>query len=107
MGRGDRGVQRVRHGARADGHRRRRARGRRARLVDAVAAAPHRELTLAALGADTLACSAYKWYGPHIGILCAAPALLEELGPDKLRPSPEEAPDRFELGTLPFESLAG
>ena len=54
--------------------------------IDAVAAAPHRALSLAALGADTLACSAYKWYGPHIGILCAAPALLEELGPDKLQP---------------------
>ena len=75
--------------------------------LDAVAAAPHRPLDLAALGADTLACSSYKWYGPHIGILCAAPALLEELVPDKLRPSPDEAPDRFELGTLPFESLAG
>jgi cysteine desulfurase family protein (TIGR01976 family) len=75
--------------------------------IDAVAAAPHRALSLAALGADTLASSAYKWYGPHIGILCAAPALLEELGPDKLMPSPDEAPDRFELGTLPFESLAG
>jgi cysteine desulfurase family protein (TIGR01976 family) len=75
--------------------------------VDAVAAAPHRALDLRALGADTLACSAYKWYGPHIGILCAAPALLEELVPDKLNPSPDEAPDRFELGTLPFESLAG
>jgi cysteine desulfurase family protein (TIGR01976 family) len=75
--------------------------------IDAVAAAPHRPLSLAALGADTLACSAYKWYGPHIGILCASPALLEELRPDKLAPSPEEAPDRFELGTLPFESLAG
>jgi cysteine desulfurase family protein (TIGR01976 family) len=75
--------------------------------IDAVAAAPHRALDLGALGADTLACSAYKWYGPHIGILCAAPALMEELAPDKLNPSPEEAPDRFELGTLPFESLAG
>jgi cysteine desulfurase family protein (TIGR01976 family) len=75
--------------------------------LDAVAAAPHRALDLRALGADTLACSAYKWYGPHIGILCAAPELLEELVPDKLRPSPDEAPDRFELGTLPFESLAG
>ena len=75
--------------------------------IDAVAASPHRALSLRELGADTLACSAYKWYGPHIGILCAAPALLEELGPDKLHPSPDEAPDRFELGTLPFESLAG
>jgi len=75
--------------------------------VDAVAAAPHRALDLAALGADTLTCSAYKWYGPHVGILCAAPALLEELTPDKLAPSPDVAPDRWELGTLPFESLAG
>jgi selenocysteine lyase/cysteine desulfurase len=75
--------------------------------IDAVAAAPHRALSLAALGADTLTCSAYKWYGPHIGILCASPALLEELVPDKLNPSPDEAPDRFELGTLPFESLEG
>jgi cysteine desulfurase family protein (TIGR01976 family) len=75
--------------------------------LDAVAAAPHRALSLAELGADTLACSSYKWYGPHIGILCAAPDLLEELVPDKLNPSPDEAPDRFELGTLPFESLAG
>jgi cysteine desulfurase family protein (TIGR01976 family) len=75
--------------------------------IDAVAAAPHRALDLRALGADTLACSSYKWYGPHIGVLCAAPELLEELVPDKLMPSPDEAPDRFELGTLPFESLAG
>jgi cysteine desulfurase family protein (TIGR01976 family) len=84
------------------------AHGAGARIsIDAVAAAPHRALDLGALGADTLACSAYKWYGPHIGVLCAAPALLEELVPDKLNPSPDEAPDRFELGTLPFESLAG
>ena len=75
--------------------------------LDAVAAAPHRPLDLAALGADTLACSSYKWYGPHIGILCGAPGLMAELVPDKLEPAPDEPPDRFELGTLPFESLAG
>jgi cysteine desulfurase family protein (TIGR01976 family) len=75
--------------------------------LDAVAAAPHRALDLPALGADTLACSAYKWYGPHVGMLCGAPELLAELHPDKLNPSPDEVPDRFELGTLPFESLAG
>jgi cysteine desulfurase family protein (TIGR01976 family) len=75
--------------------------------VDAVHAAPHRALNLGAIGCDTLACSAYKWFGPHVGILCAAPELLEELSPDKLLPSPDEAPDRWELGTLPFESLAG
>jgi cysteine desulfurase family protein (TIGR01976 family) len=75
--------------------------------VDAVHATPHRRMDLAALGADVIACSAYKWFGPHVGILCAAPELLERLRPDKLNPSPDEIPDRFELGTLPFESLAG
>jgi cysteine desulfurase family protein (TIGR01976 family) len=75
--------------------------------VDAVAAVPHRPIDLAALGADTVACSAYKWYGPHVGILAGAPGLLNELMPDKLVPSPPDAPDRWELGTLPFEALAG
>ena len=75
--------------------------------VDAVHAAPHRPLDVGALGCDVLACSAYKWFGPHVGILAASPALLESLAPDKLAPSPDEVPDRWELGTLPFESLAG
>jgi cysteine desulfurase family protein (TIGR01976 family) len=75
--------------------------------VDAVHAAPHRRLDVEALGCDALACSAYKWFGPHIGILCGSPEVLEELQPDKLRPSSDEIPDRWELGTLPFESLAG
>ncbi|MEA2282114.1 MAG: hypothetical protein QOK21_2721 [Solirubrobacteraceae bacterium] len=75
--------------------------------VDAVHASPHFRLDLAELGCDVLACSAYKWFGPHIGILMASPELLESMAPDKLRPSPDEVPDRFELGTLPFESLAG
>jgi cysteine desulfurase family protein (TIGR01976 family) len=75
-------------------------------FVDAVHAAPHRRLDLHHLAADALACSAYKWFGPHVGILCADPALLEELAPDKLLPSPDDVPDRWELGTLPFEALA-
>ena len=75
--------------------------------VDAVHAAPHRPLDVSALGCDALACSAYKWFGPHIGVLCARPELLEELTPDKLRPSSDAAPERWELGTLPFEALAG
>jgi cysteine desulfurase family protein (TIGR01976 family) len=75
--------------------------------VDAVHAAPHRPLAVEALGADALACSAYKWFGPHVGILWGRPELLAELRPDKLRPSPDEVPDRWELGTLPFEGLAG
>jgi cysteine desulfurase family protein (TIGR01976 family) len=76
-------------------------------FVDAVHATPHRVVDVAALDCDALACSAYKWFGPHIGILWARPELLAELGPDKLRPSPDTVPDRWELGTLPFESLAG
>jgi len=74
--------------------------------VDCVHAAPHRSLDLGRLGADALVCSAYKWFGPHVGMLCADPALLEELSPDKLLPSPDTVPDRWELGTLPFEALA-
>jgi cysteine desulfurase family protein (TIGR01976 family) len=75
--------------------------------VDAVHAAPHRRLDVEALGCDALACSAYKWFGPHVGILWGRPELLAELEPDKLRPSPDAVPDRWELGTLPFEALAG
>ena len=75
--------------------------------VDAVHAAPHRRLDVAALGADALACSAYKWFGPHLGVQWARPELLAELAPDKLLPSSDEVPDRWENGTLPFEALAG
>lgn len=75
--------------------------------VDAVHAAPHRRIDVEALGCDALACSAYKWFGPHVGILWGRPELLAELQPDKLRPSSDAVPDRWELGTLPFEALAG
>jgi cysteine desulfurase family protein (TIGR01976 family) len=76
-------------------------------FVDAVHATPHRQIDVAALDCDALACSAYKWFGPHIGILWGRPELLAEYQPDKLRPSPDSVPHRWELGTLPFESLAG
>jgi cysteine desulfurase family protein (TIGR01976 family) len=75
--------------------------------VDAVHASPHRPMDFAGLGADALACSAYKWFGPHVGVLCARPVVLAELAPDKLRPSSDGDPERWELGTPPFESLAG
>ena len=75
--------------------------------VDAVHAAPHRQIDVAALGCDALACSAYKWFGPHVGVQWARRELLEELTPDKLLPSPDTVPDRWENGTPPFESLAG
>jgi cysteine desulfurase family protein (TIGR01976 family) len=75
--------------------------------VDGVHLAPHATVDVAALGADLLACSPYKFFGPHLGALAAAPSLLERLSPDKLLPSSDAVPERFELGTLPYELLAG
>ena len=67
----------------------------------------HAPVDVAALGADFFVCSPYKFLGPHCGCLAAAPALLETLHPDKLLPSTDAVPERFELGTLPYELLAG
>jgi cysteine desulfurase family protein (TIGR01976 family) len=75
--------------------------------VDGVHATPHGAVDVSALGADFYACSAYKWYGPHIAATVADPALLETLHPDKLVPSSDDVPDRFELGTSAFAQLAG
>ena len=57
--------------------------------------------------ADFYACSPYKFFGPHCGVLSASPALLEGLRPDKLLPASDVVPERFEFGTLPYELLAG
>jgi len=76
-------------------------------FVDAVHLVPHAPVDLSATGADVLACSPYKWFGPHLGVLAADPALLETLHPAKLLPSSDAVPERFELGTLPYELLAG
>ena len=75
--------------------------------VDGVHATPHVPVDVRALGADFYATSAYKWSGPHVGAVVAEPALLETLRPDKLVPSPDAVPERFELGTPSFASLAG
>ncbi|MET9337952.1 cysteine desulfurase-like protein [Nonomuraea sp. NPDC003804] len=75
--------------------------------VDGVHATPHGPVDMAALGADFYATSAYKWCGPHVGAVVAAPSLLDSLRPDKLACSPDEVPARFETGTLPFADLAG
>ncbi|MDR0346342.1 MAG: cysteine desulfurase-like protein [Nocardiopsaceae bacterium] len=75
--------------------------------VDGVHATPHGPVDIAALGADFYATSSYKWSGPHAGAVIADPALLERLHPDKLRPAPDEVPDRFEQGTAAFADLAG
>jgi cysteine desulfurase family protein (TIGR01976 family) len=76
-------------------------------FVDGVHLTAHTPVDVAALGADLYACSPYKFLGPHCGVLAAAPALLETLSPPKLLPSPDAVPERFELGTLPYELLAG
>ncbi|MCU1673274.1 MAG: cysteine desulfurase-like protein, partial [Frankiales bacterium] len=75
--------------------------------VDGVHATAHGPVDVPALGADFYACAAYKWYGPHVGLTAADPALLETLHPDKLLPSTDDVPDRFELGTPGFAQLAG
>ncbi|MFB8778038.1 cysteine desulfurase-like protein [Streptomyces broussonetiae] len=75
--------------------------------LDAVHYAAHTAVDLAALGADTLVCSPYKFLGPHLGVLAARPEFLETLRPEKLLPSSDRVPERFELGTLPYELLAG
>ncbi|GAB2938206.1 cysteine desulfurase-like protein [Rhodococcus aerolatus] len=75
--------------------------------LDAVHLAPHAPLDLVALGADVLACSPYKFFGPHLGVQVAAPSFWQALAPDKLAPSSDAVPERFELGTLPYELLAG
>ena len=75
--------------------------------VDGVHATPHMPVDVAELGADFYATSAYKWAGPHVAAVVASPALLQTLRPDKLLPSSDEVPYRFERGTLPFADLAG
>jgi cysteine desulfurase family protein (TIGR01976 family) len=75
--------------------------------VDGVHLTPHAPVDVLALGADFFACSPYKFFGPHLGSVVADPALLEQLHPDKLLPSTDAVPERFELGTLPYELLAG
>jgi selenocysteine lyase/cysteine desulfurase len=75
--------------------------------VDGVHLTAHAPIDVVALGADFFTCSPYKFLGPHCGVLAAAPSLLETLAPAKLLPSSEEVPERFELGTLPYELMAG
>ncbi|CCI54113.1 cysteine desulfurase-like protein [Nostocoides jenkinsii] len=75
--------------------------------ADGVHYTAHETVDLPASGADLWACSPYKFLGPHCGVVVADPALLEQLQPDKLLPSTTEVPERFELGTLPYELMAG
>jgi cysteine desulfurase family protein (TIGR01976 family) len=75
--------------------------------VDAVHLAPHRRIDVAAIGCDALVCSPYKWYGPHAGVLCLQPDLLESVVAYKVRPAPDAGPGKLETGTASFEAIAG
>jgi len=75
--------------------------------VDGVHATAHVPTDVPASGADFWVCSPYKFLGPHLGVLGARPSILAPLRPWKLVPSTDSVPERFELGTLPYELLAG
>ncbi|MGV9864071.1 cysteine desulfurase-like protein [Rhodococcus koreensis] len=76
-------------------------------FVDGVALTPHASVSVREIGADFYACSPYKFFGTHCGVLAAEPEILEHLYPDKLLPATDDVPERFEYGTLPYELLAG
>lgn len=76
-------------------------------MIDAVHYAPHFLVDVAALQCDFLACSAYKFYGPHVGILFARQPLLNKLDVPKLDPAPNIGPERLETGTLNHEGIVG
>ena len=75
--------------------------------VDGVHFTAHAPVDVDAIGADLYACSPYKFLGPHCGVVAGRVSLLDQLRPDKLLPSTDLVPERFELGTLPYELLAG
>jgi cysteine desulfurase family protein (TIGR01976 family) len=76
-------------------------------FVDAVQAAPHLLIDVQEMDVDFLACSAYKFYGPHLGILYGKADLMEALRPYKVRPASDQNPGKWETGTPNFEALAG
>lgn len=76
-------------------------------FADGVAAAAHTSIAQTRLGIDVSVCSAYKFFGPHIGVLSASPAVLERFEPDRVRPAPAVGPRRWELGMPTLESIAG
>jgi cysteine desulfurase family protein (TIGR01976 family) len=76
-------------------------------FVDAVHFAPHGVIDVEEIGCDFLACSAYKFFGPHLGILWGRRELLESGRPYKVPPASDAAPDRWETGTLSHEGIAG
>jgi|KBSMisStaDraftv2_1062788.scaffolds.fasta_scaffold00133_15 cysteine desulfurase family protein (TIGR01976 family) len=75
--------------------------------IDAVHYAPHRLIDVRDLDCDFLACSTYKFFGPHVGALYGKRELLESLHPYKVRPNTDAVPGRWEMGTLNHEGMAG
>ena len=76
-------------------------------FIDAVHYAPHGLIDVKALDCDFLVCSAYKFFGPHVGILYGKQQHLNQLRPYKVKPAPTAIPDCWSTGTLNFEGLAG
>lgn len=76
-------------------------------FVDAVHLAPHGRMDVAAWGCDFAVCSAYKFFGPHVGVLFGRAALLAELEAYKVRPAADRGPGKWESGTANFEGIAG
>ncbi|HVE35837.1 MAG TPA: cysteine desulfurase-like protein [Gemmatimonadaceae bacterium] len=76
-------------------------------FVDAVHYAPHHLVDVNAIGCDFLACSAYKFYGPHIGVLWGKRQIIEALDAPRLDPAPQESPERLETGTQNHEGIVG
>lgn len=76
-------------------------------FIDAVHYAAHARIDVAEIGCDFLACSAYKFYGPHVGILFGRRDLLRTIDVPKLAPAPDTAPERLETGTLNHEGIVG
>lgn len=75
--------------------------------VDAVHYAPHRPIDVQSIDCDFLVCSAYKFFGPHVGVVWGRQELLEQLDAYKVRPATPDIPNKFETGTLNHEGLAG
>jgi cysteine desulfurase family protein (TIGR01976 family) len=75
--------------------------------VDAVHAAPHIPIDRDAIGADVLTCSAYKFFGPHVGVVVVKRDLLEAMSVYRVEPAPDYIPDRLETGTQNHEGIAG
>ena len=76
-------------------------------FVDAVHYAPHHLVDVQTIGCDFVACSAYKFYGPHIGVLWGKRQLIESLDAPRLEPAPQESPERLETGTQNHEGIVG